>query len=106
MAASRQLFADQRLGIADMILISIPDPAALTARRHADTTRRRRNFDLHSQLASPLRDWYHAISRLDPDRVRWELPPTGTHDLTAHGHRSQRTGTDTFDALIDQLPAR
>jgi len=106
MAASRRLFADQRLGIADMILISIPDPAALAARRHADTTRRRRNFDLHSQLASPLRDWYHAISQLDPDRVRWELPPTGTHDLTAYGHRSQRTGTDTCDALIEQLPAR
>jgi hypothetical protein len=52
MTASRQLFAAQRLGIADLILVSIPDPAVLVARRRADTTRRRRHFDLHVQLAA------------------------------------------------------
>ena len=67
--ATRQLFARGRLGIADLILIQIPDPATLASRRHADTTRRRRNFDLHVQLADPLRDWYHAVEQLDPQRL-------------------------------------
>jgi hypothetical protein len=104
--ANRQLFAHQRLGIADIILLTIPDPAVLAARRQADTTRTRRNFELHAQLSGPLRDWYQAISHLDPSRVRWELPSTGLNDLSTLGPRNQRTGTDTFDALIEQLPAR
>jgi hypothetical protein len=103
--ATRQLFAQQRLGIADLILVEIPDPATLAARRQADTTRRRRNFDLHAQLAGPLRDWYQAVQQLDPRRVRWELPATGIPHTTL-GPRDDRTGTDIFDTLISQLPAR
>jgi hypothetical protein len=106
MNASRQLFAAQRLGIADLILASIPEPAVLAARRRADTTRRRGNFDLHVQLADPLRAWYRAVSALDPDRVRWELPATGIPGLTTLQPRDPRTGTVIFDALMDQLPAR
>jgi len=79
---TRQLFTKQRLGIADLILIQIPGPAVLAARRQADRTRRRRNFDLHIQLADLLRDWYHAVEQLDPPRVRWELPATGIPDTT------------------------
>ena len=106
MTASRQLFAAQRLGIADLILVSIPDPAVLAARRRADTTRRRRHFDLHVQLAAPLHDWYRAVSALDPGRVRWELPATGIPGLGTLQPRKPRTGTAIFDALTDQLPAR
>lgn len=106
MNASSQLFAARRLGIADLILVSIPEPAVLAARRSADTTRRRRNFDLHAQLADPLRDWYRAVSALDPDRVRWELPAAGISGLASLQPRDPRTGTAIFDALIDQLPAR
>jgi hypothetical protein len=105
LSATRQLFARHDLGIADLILVEIPDPATLTARRRADTTRQRRNFDLHRQLAGPLRDWYHAIEQLDPTRVHWELP-TGLPDTNTLGPRDNNTGTDTLDALIDQLPAR
>jgi hypothetical protein len=106
MSATRQLFAARRLGVADLILVSIPEPATLAARRHADATRRRRNFDLHAQLADPLRDWYRAVSALDPDRVRWELPATGIPGLGTLQPRNPRTGTAIFDALMDQLPAR
>jgi hypothetical protein len=104
LAATRQLFAQHRLGIADLILIEIPDPATLAARRRADLARRRRNFDLHAQLAGPLRDWYHAVEQLDPSRVRWELPASGIPSITT-GPRHDRTGTDAFDALISHLPA-
>ncbi len=92
--------------MADVILVEIPDPAALAARRQSDLTRRRRNFGLHAQLAGPLRDWYHAVEQLDPPRVRWELPATGVPDTTTLGPRRDRTGTDIFDALISQLPAQ
>ena len=105
LTATRQLFAGQRLGIADLILIEIPDAAALAARRRADPARRRRNFDLHAQLSGPLRDWYHAVAQLDPSRVRWELPATGIPAATS-GPREDRTGTAVFDTLIRQLPAR
>jgi len=106
MNASRQLFAALRLGIADLILVSIPSPAVLAARRAADATRRRRNFGLHAKLADPLRDWYRAVSALDPDRVRWELPAAGVPGLATLQSRRPRTGTAIFDALMDQLPAR
>jgi hypothetical protein len=105
LTATRRLFAQHRLGFADLILIEIPDPATLAARRRADPTRRRRNFDLHAKLADPLREWYHAVAQLDPARVRWELPATGIPAI-APGPRPVRTGTDTFDAFISQLPAR
>jgi len=105
LTATRQLFAQHRLGIADLILVDIPDPATLAGRRRADPTRRRRNFDLHVQLADPLHDWYHAVEQLDPSRVRWELPATGLPSMPP-GPRPDRTRIETFDALISQLPAR
>jgi hypothetical protein len=105
LSATRQLFAQHRLGIADLILIEIPDRATLAARRQEDPTRRRRNFGLHAQLAGPLRDWYHAVEQLDPARVRWELPATGIPHITL-SQRPDRTGTDAFDALISGLSAR
>ena len=106
MNASRELFGGQRLGIADLILVSIPEAATLAARRRADTTRRRRNFDLHVQLGAPLRDWYGAVSALDPSRVRWELPADGIPCLGSLEPRNPRTGTAIFDAMLEQLPAR
>ena len=105
LTATRQLFAQHRLGIADLILIEIPDPATLAARRRADPARRRRNFALHAQLARPLRDWYHAVQQLDPARVRWELPAAGIPDISPRPAH-ERTGTDVFDALVSKLPAR
>jgi len=106
LSATWQLFAQHHLGIADLILVEIPSLATLTARRKADTSRQRRNFDLHIQLAGPLRDWYHAVEQLDPSRVRWDLPPAGLPDTSTLGQRRNHTGTDTLDALIDRLPAR
>jgi hypothetical protein len=105
LTATRQLFARQRLGFADLVLIEIPDQATLDARRRSDPSRRRRNFDLHAQLAGPLREWYHAVEELDTSRVRWELPDAGIPETT-RGPRRYSTGTAVFDAFISQLPAR
>ena len=83
------------------------DPRSCHAGRppRSDPARRRRNFDLHGQLAGPLRDWYRTVGQLDPARVRWELPTSGIPGITP-GPRDDRTGTDVFDTLISTLPAR
>jgi hypothetical protein len=39
----------RRLGIADPVLISVPNDEILTRQRNADLTRSRRNFELHRQ---------------------------------------------------------
>lgn len=106
--ASRRMFAGNRLGVADLILVSIPGQDALAARRQADKTRTRRNFDLHRRLAEPIREWYQAVSDLDAaaERVCWLHPPDGAGELARVGPRATRSGTDLFDRLIDQLLAR
>ena len=75
-AACRRLIVQRRLGIADLILCSIPDDDALRRQRESDPTRSRRNFELHRRLAEPLREWYAALEAVDPPRVEWAFPAT------------------------------
>jgi hypothetical protein len=101
--ASRQSFDTGNLGLADLTLITIPDAATLTRRRLLDPSRLRHNFELHIQLAAPLAEWYHAIERLDPKRVIWQLPQHGLPgDLP---RRQPNSGAELLDALVAQLPA-
>ena len=100
------MFAADRLGVADVILVTIPEPAVLSQRKAGDSTCTRRNFELHRQLAEPLREWYHAVSQLGPSRVHWSLPLSGIHGLTALGNRSPRTGTEIYEELLSLLPQR
>lgn len=102
---ARLRFADGRLGLADLVLVELPDEAALRQRKEHDATRRRSNFELHVRLAEPLRQWYSAVDALEPGRVRWSLPegPVSRETVPA---RQQRSGTDLFDALVEGLPAR
>ena len=64
----------RRLGMADIFLVSIPDHETLERQRNSDSTRNRRNFELHRRLGTSLRDWYATLDRLDPGRVCWEYP--------------------------------
>ncbi|GIE98114.1 hypothetical protein [Paractinoplanes rishiriensis] len=101
--ARREAMAAGRLGLADLFLVSVPSAVELRRRRDADPTRRRRNFDLHVRLAEPLREWYHAVERADPDRVRWQLPPEGLPaDLPPP--RADRCDPLLLDAVIAGLP--
>ena len=101
--ASRRAFDAGRLGLADLILVTIPDAETLTRRREADRSRWRRNFDLHAQLAAPLAEWYRAVEQLDPARVIWHLPPEGLPGKVRP--REPRTGIQLVDALLTRLPA-
>lgn len=101
----RERFEKGGLGLADLFLVELPDEAQLRHRKESDTTRRRRNFELHARIAEPLREWYSAVAALDPDRVRWSHPAEPLQD-DAFPARHPRTGTDVLDALLEALPAR
>ena len=101
--ASRPFFDTGRLGLADLILVAIPDRDTLIRRRDGDGSRRRRNFDLHVQLAAALAEWYRALERLDPARVIWCLPPEGLPGKLPP--REPRSGIHVLDALLARLPA-
>ena len=102
--AAREGFAAGRYALADLFLVSDVDAATLRARRDADPSRTRRNFEHHIQLRDSLLRWYRAIDRLEPGRVVFGLPAGGlTPDLLAKGKRSTRSGPDLFDRLMIEV---
>jgi len=102
LAVVRIAFQMGRLGLADAILVGLPDRDTLQRRRDNDQTRRRRNFATHVQLRRPLQQWYAALDGLEPGRVIWDLPDDGVPKLPAP--RTDRTSVDLLDALIRALP--
>lgn len=102
LAVLRGAFRTGRLGMADAVLVTLPDTETLQARRDADQTRRRRNFATHVQLREPLRQWYETLDALDPGRVIWQLPEAGVPKLPEP--REHRTSVALLDAFVDALP--
>jgi hypothetical protein len=102
LAVARMAVRSGWLGLADAVLVGLPDVATLQTRRDQDTTRRRRNFATHVQLREPLRQWYATLDDLDPGRVIWDLPVDGVPKLPAP--RADRTCPDLLDAFVDALP--
>jgi hypothetical protein len=102
LAVTRVAFRTGRLGLADAVLIGLPEVATLQRQRDGDRTRRRRNFATHVQLREPLRQWYATLDALDPGRVIWELPAEGVPKLPEP--RTGRTDPELLDALIAALP--
>jgi hypothetical protein len=103
---ARDAFASGRQALADLFLVSDIDDATLRARRDADPTRTRRNFERHVRLRDALLRWYRAIDRLESGRVVFGLPETGlTPDMLAKGKRPTPSGLDLFDRLMSELNA-
>lgn len=101
---ARDAFAAGRYALADVFLVSDVDDPTLRARREADPTRTRRNFERHVRLRDSLLRWYGAIDRLEPGRVVFGLPVDGiTPELLAKGTRARRSGLDLFDQLMREL---
>jgi hypothetical protein len=101
---ARAAFAAGRYALADLFLVSDVDNATLRARRDADASRTRSNFERHVQLADGLMRWYSAIDRLEPGRVVFGLPAGGiAPDLLAKGKRTTRSGPELFDRLMSEL---
>lgn len=103
---ARDAFVAGRYALADVFLVSDIDDATLRARRAADTSRSRSNFERHVRLRDALLRWYSAVDRLEPGRVVFGLPAGGiTPDLLAKGTRATRSGLDLFDHLMGELAA-
>ena len=102
--ANRAAVTEGRLGFADLVLVSVPPVEELRRRRDSDPTRRRRNFELHAQLAEPLRQWYETVELVDPGRVHWELPAAGLPPSLPPPRRN-RCDPALFEALMEALPS-
>ena len=104
--AARDAFASGRYALADVFLVSDVDIDTLRARREADPSRTRRNFERHVLLRDTLLRWYGAIDRLEPGRVVFGLPAGGiAPELVAKGKRARRSGLELFDELMKELAA-
>jgi hypothetical protein len=101
---AREAFVTSRYGLADLIYVSDVDEPTLRARRGADATRSRRNFERHVKLRDSLINWYRAIDAIEPGRVVFGLPDTGIDaTLLALGPREMRSGAALFDRLVGTL---
>jgi hypothetical protein len=99
---TRQALAADRLGFADIALVSIPSFHVLRTRKTTDPTRQRRSFNLHAQLREPLREWYTAVERAEPGRVVWSWPAAAIP--IAPFERAQRSDPVLLDRIVEYLP--
>lgn len=58
---ARQAISERRLGFAGRYYVKQIAPLAARAQKEADTTRSRRNFEMHLALQPHLLDWFHAL---------------------------------------------
>jgi hypothetical protein len=101
---SRDAFVAGRYGLADLVYVSDIDEPTLRARRDADPTRTRRNFERHVKLRDSLIAWYRAIDAIEPGRVVFGLPEAGIDPtFLALGPRRVRSGAAIFDQLVAGL---
>ena len=99
---TRAALVDGHLGMADLVLVSVPPTDVLHARRAADPTRRRRSFDVHVELAGPLREWYTAVDEAEPGGVVWGWPAGGV-PLEA-SKRRRLASPALLDRVVELLP--
>jgi len=102
LAATRTALADRQIGFADRYLVAVVDPETARRQRDADTTRRRRNFDLHVRLQPALIEWYRAMGSVFPDRVTFGLPSALPPSSPS---RERRYDVQAFDAFAARLSA-
>ena len=91
------------LGFADVVLVTLPPLDVLRSRRGGDPARSRHQFELHSRLLRPLREWYEAVDTLRPGHVLWTLPTCGLAGVPQIA-RPDRSDPHLLDTLVDRLP--
>ncbi|WP_329560946.1 hypothetical protein [Kitasatospora sp. NBC_01266] len=100
LGCAREVMAEHRLGMADLIVCQLSPLAELRRRRAGDPTRSRRNFETNARLAEPLREWYEALDAVDPGRVAWQWPAEAPGPAVR-----ERYDLGLFDAWMRTLPA-
>ncbi len=71
LAFYRAHMARGTLGLPDRYFVLMSSEDALRARKAADASRSRRNFDRHLQLVAPQLAYFRAVQDTEPDRVRF-----------------------------------
>lgn len=100
LAATRETIVQGRIGFADGYIVGRIDPALARQRAQADTTRRRGNFELHVRLQTALLNWYSALDKALPGRLRFDFPA----GIPTFENLDERYSVNTFDQMIALLP--
>ena len=98
--ATRETFAQGRIGFADCYIVGSIDPQLARERAKADTTRRRSGFELHVRLQQALLAWYSAMDAVLPGRVQFGFPA----EIPALKNLEGRYAVAVFDRMIASLP--
>jgi len=98
--ATRETFAQGRIGFADCYIVGSIDPQLARERAKADTTRRRSGFELHVRLQQALLTWYSAMDAVLPGRVQFGFPA----EMPALKNLDGRYAVADFDQMIASLP--
>ncbi len=100
LAATRETVAQGRIGFAGCYIVGRIDPQLARERAKADSSRRRGNFELHVRLQTALMDWYTALDKALPGRVRFDFPAL-VPDMQSV---EPRYSLAAFDQMIASLP--
>lgn len=104
LAFVREAMSYQKLGFADVVLVTVPDEKTLRQQKVGDPTRSRRSFELHVKLREPLIEWYQCLSRLRPNNVAWQLPHDGLGLINDTMPFADRYDVGLLDAVVADLP--
>ena len=78
------------------------------AQKEGDTTRTRRNFEMHVQLQPHLMDWFGALSQTLPGRVEFSFPDKerllNQLDGSTQVEDPRRFDVSVLEGLLERLP--
>ncbi len=101
---SRRAFADERLGLPDLVFFADVDADTLRRQKAADLTRTRSRHEMHIRISPALKRWYLAMAALDPARVEFQLPVNGLEARHLQlGRRAVGSGAALFDRFMAEL---
>jgi hypothetical protein len=101
---SRRAFADERLGLPDLVFFADVDADTLRRQKSADLAKTRSRHEMHILISPALKRWYFAMAALDPARVEFQLPVNGLETRHLHlGRRAVDSGAALFDSFVAEL---
>ena len=101
---SRRAFADEKLGLPDLVFFADIDADTLRRQKAADLTRSRNRHEMHIRVSPALKRWYFAMAALDPGRVEFQLPVNGLEARHLQlGRRDVGSGAALFDHFMAEL---
>lgn len=103
-AAHRLAVQSRRLGFADIVVFLEPAADIVRRQKEADSSRQRRNFELHSQVGPALREWYEIVEQMRSGRVLWHGEQITA--VPSQERMDERYSVAMFDAIVDRADRR